>query len=64
MSRFAKIFEDPEYEDYVTDDAIYIEAGVVPDFAEWSPEAQLRLMRDVAGKQQPEEFGPYETINS
>ena len=61
MSRFAKIFEDPDYEDYVTDEAIYIEAEVVPDFKEWTPEAQLRLMRDVAETPQDEEevYSPY-----
>lgn len=52
MSRFAKIFEDPDYEDYVTDEEIYIEAGAFPDFTEWRPEAQSRLINDVVNEPQ------------
>jgi hypothetical protein len=61
MSRFARVYEDPEYEDYVTDEDIYIEAGAVKPFSEWSPTAQDRLMKDVAGIQQSdeEEYSPY-----
>jgi hypothetical protein len=61
MSRFAVVYEDPDYEDYVTDEEIYVEAGVVPDFKEWTPEAQQRLIQDVVGKQHQEEevYSPY-----
>ena len=52
MSRFAKIFEDPDYEDYVTDEDLYIEAGAFQEFTEWTPEAQVRLIRDVVKEPQ------------
>jgi hypothetical protein len=61
MSRFAVVYEDPDYEDYVTDEEIYVEAGVNKSFQEWTPEAQQRLIQDVVGKQQTEEevYSPY-----
>ena len=64
MSRFAVVYEDPDYEDYVTDEEIYVEAGVIKPFDQWGSTAQLRLMADVVEKPQREEYSPYDTINS
>ena len=68
MSRFARIYEDPSYDDLY----IYDEDGNIADedyeptpFKDWSESAQQRLMSDVvAGKQQQEEFNPFNTSNS
>jgi hypothetical protein len=73
MSRFAVVYEDPDYDDDLTwdedeadweDSTIYVEEGVVKPFDQWKPESQLRLMADVVGKPQREEYSPYETMNS
>jgi hypothetical protein len=68
MSRFAVVYEDPEYEDYVTDEEIYIEAGALTMPSEWSLKAQFRLFRDVVGvpvdQFNPEDYSPYQTVNS
>jgi hypothetical protein len=62
MSRFAVIYEDPEYEQWADEhdegdwQDIYVEPGTVKSFDEWTPEAQQRLIQDI--------FSPYITINS
>lgn len=52
MSRFAVVYEDPEYEIELSDDE-----------GDWEDVPELPSLY-VAKKQQQEEFGPYETINS
>jgi hypothetical protein len=42
MSRFAKIFEDPDYEE---EDSEYQSA--VKEFLDWSPEAKQHLVDDL-----------------
>jgi len=62
MSRFAVLYEDPEYEAWADEhdeadwEEAYVEPGAVKSFDEWSPEAQKRLMEDI--------FSPYITLNS
>jgi hypothetical protein len=58
MSRFSKVYEDPEYDDDLTweDDEADWEDGI-GDLGSLAPSLF------VAEKQQ-EEYGPYETINS
>lgn len=52
MSRFAVVYEDPEYETELSFDD-----------SDWDYEPELPSDY-VAKKQRTEEFGPYETINS
>ena len=48
MSRFAVVYEDPEYDVPEDDlDDVYIEPGVIKNFDEWTPEAQERLLKDL-----------------
>jgi hypothetical protein len=48
MSRFAVVYEDPEYEVPEGDwDDVYVEPGVIKNFDEWTPEAQERLLKDL-----------------
>lgn len=74
MSRFAVVYEDPDYEDWADEnnEADWQDMGdlnpLVPglvetDFSKWSPEAQARLIKDVVLKPQ-EEFSPFSTVNS
>ena len=65
MSRFAVVYEDPDYEhdegDWEPD--IYIEPGTIKSFDQWSFEAQNRLIADVV-KEPQEDASPFNTINS
>lgn len=48
MSRFAVVYEDPEYEVPEGDwDDVYVEPGAIKNFDEWTPEAQERLLKDL-----------------
>jgi hypothetical protein len=67
MSRFAVVYEDPDYDDDLTweeDEDLYVEEGVIKPFDQWGTTAQLRLMADVVKEPQREEYSPYETMNS
>jgi hypothetical protein len=61
MSRFAVIYEDPDYEDWADENDEF--ELVETDFSKWSPEAQARLIKDVVLTPQ-EEFSPFSTVNS
>lgn len=54
MSRFAVVYEDPDYDDssYFDDSEFYVEEGVVKPFDQWNTSAQARLMADVVKKPQ------------
>jgi len=56
MSRFAVIYEDPDYDDYDSDEGDWEETPEIKTFDQWSPEAKKRLLDDI--------FSPYVTVNS
>jgi len=68
MTRFAVVYEDPEYEDYVTDEEIYIEAGALSMPSEESLKASFRAFRENVGipvdQFNPEDYSPFQTVNS
>jgi len=55
MTSFEVVYEDPDYTQQ-QETGIYLEAGSVKDFSQWSPTAQQRLVEDI--------YSPFRTINS
>ena len=74
MSRFAVVYEDPEYDlpEDIDGDLAYVEPGLVKPFDQWSGSAQQRLLSDIVdgwvrttvAEKPQEELSPYATMNS